>query len=146
MKPTFEGTVSILVKAYLNETLEVGNYCACAVGNLIASATGAELKKDPDKPYGGRFSWGRSKFYGGEWYFASPNENELQEEQLQSIGYSRVEINAIEKAFERAAHRVSGHESHKEFAGLMAVVDVLSDIHGIDLETKKSAKLQFVKL
>jgi hypothetical protein len=29
--------------------------------------------------------------------------------------------------------------------GLMKVVDVLADIHGVDLSVKESAKLQFVK-
>jgi hypothetical protein len=44
-RPTFEQTVDVLVKAYLNDTLVHGNCCACVVGNLCAHAIGTRVIK-----------------------------------------------------------------------------------------------------
>ena len=43
MTATFENTVDILVRAYLDGTLFKGNCCACAVGNLCAAALGLQI-------------------------------------------------------------------------------------------------------
>ena len=42
----FHETVGILVKAYLNDTLEHTNCHACAVGNMIASKMGISIIKN----------------------------------------------------------------------------------------------------
>jgi hypothetical protein len=46
MKATFENSVDVLVKAYLNDTLEHGQCHACAVGNLICAETGNLLNRE----------------------------------------------------------------------------------------------------
>jgi len=43
-KKLFDRTVSILSKAYLNDTLRHGDCYACAVGNLVCHAIGSEFK------------------------------------------------------------------------------------------------------
>lgn len=141
----FDETVSILVKAYLNDTLEVGNYCACAIGNLIAAKVGARFVKINSSCYGSRLKWEGVKYEGGEWYRSSDYESVFAGEQQTAIGYDRNHIYLIEKAFESAGRNRLISESENEFAGLMAVVDVLAGIHGIDLKAKESAKAMFVK-
>lgn len=142
MKPTFESTVSILVKAYLNDTLEVGNFCACAVGNLIADAVGAELVPVKGASVS-KYKWRHPEYVGSEWY-QSPTSITARS-QIRSTGYSFQEIWAIEKAFEKVRRMYCGTKDEEMFQGLMNVIDVLADIHGIDLKTRESAKLQFVK-
>jgi hypothetical protein len=65
---------------------------------------------------------------------------------IESTGYSFDEIWAIEKAFE-SARRYHYFETKDEemFQGLMNVLDVLAEIHGVNVETVSEAKLQFVK-
>lgn len=78
------------------------------------------------------------------------NENPTIEAhwQVDRTGYSVNELAKIEYAFETAP-RNCDYEDHLNdewmFNGLMAVVDVLADIHGIDLAEKESAKALFVK-
>ena len=54
-------------------------------------------------------------------------------------GYSVDELARIEFAFESVP---LGED--RMFKGLMAVVDVLSDIHGVDLSVKEESKMLFV--
>lgn len=159
MKATFENTVDILVKAYLNGTLEHSNCYACAVGNIVAYATGKKFIrsyafmrewkwKDCDYPAAGNDTggWGQvittccldgvpqvnlNNFYG---------EAKIQ---IESTGYSPTELSKIEFAFERADEGYS--EEEWMFNGLMAVVEVLAEIHQINIDQKESAKLLFVK-
>lgn len=133
----FNDTVSILVKAYLNDTLEHSNYCGCAVGNILAHHVGAELI-DTHKPEGRRFRWNHKKYYGGEWYCA-PRVGDVNH-LVKESGYSFDDIYKIEKAFEGAS-RIGDWM----FNGLVAVVDVLAEIHSVDLTAKENAKLLFVK-
>jgi hypothetical protein len=74
MKPTFSNTIDILVKAYLNDTLQHESCSACAVGNLVS-------------------------------------------------------------------HSMANHGP----MGLMAVVEILADIHGVSLEQKQEAISLFKK-
>lgn len=161
MRPTFEKTVDILVKAYLNDTLVHGYCAACAVGNIIAHANKIKITIDCGAP-----RWVGTKmfpewdevFYTG----AHPTDADAQvivmdgyrggaKEQIDSTGYSVVELAKIEKSFE--AHNPSyfiDYPTQKDmeqwmFNGLMAVVDVLAEIHGIDLKQREEAKLLFVK-
>jgi hypothetical protein len=45
MKASFDNTVSILVKAFLEGTLAKGDCDACAVGNICAAAVGTTVVK-----------------------------------------------------------------------------------------------------
>jgi hypothetical protein len=142
MRPTFNQTVDVLANAYLNDTLVVGNDCACAVGNLIAHGMGLKYK--------GSFWDGRSP----SWYMAYILDAKYMthgnyREELEATGYTPREIVMIESAFETGAKksRRRGSESGSDeemFDALMAVVDVLSEIHEVPLEQKEEAKLLFV--
>jgi hypothetical protein len=158
MKATFENSVSVLVKAYLNETLQHSNCYACAVGNMIAEACGIQYSKEPHKKLGWKgFDnlyelWDKSTDDQPEnWMNVIPGNGELRlykykgkvKEMIDSTGYTPQQLNEIEYAFE---HAEEGDDSDDfMFNGLMAVVDVLAQIHNVDLSTKESAKLLFVK-
>lgn len=165
MKATFENTVDILVKAYLNDTLKHGNCCACAVGNIIAANMGFEFcHEDPSAikspswkghPYPAYSEDGRSvngwgaAFYTSGWSGRQQitRENLSKKpviEQIMSTGYSWEELAKIEHSFETGDMGES--EDEYMFNGLMAVVDVLAEIHNIDLSEKKVAKKLFQKV
>lgn len=166
MKAIFEKTVDILVKAYLNNTLQHGNCYACAVGNIIASGLGCEVVKNRigsdkiswsnDMPYPGLdkdriTGWGAAfvtEFNSSGKLKQTINETALQahvvSQQIVASGYTWQELAKIEFAFES----VRGEDFTKDqlmFNGLMEVVDVLAEIHGIDLKIKEQAKQLFVK-
>lgn len=151
----FHETVGILVKAYLNDELEHMTCSACACGNIVANALGT-------KPARNKVSspviHDNNSFDDGtypHWYnvvVGHPDDTAALD-QISKTGYTAAEIIAIEKAFETAPGRPrdAGHYKGTStdpvwmFNGLMAVCDVLADIHKIDLQTKESAKLMFVK-
>lgn len=155
MTATFENTVSILVKAYLEGTLLKGHCCACAVGNICASAVGAKIIEVE------RWKGNYSSSGTADWDTGSPRwasvfltvEEDRQvrrpdryvdeaKRQIDATGYTWQQLAKIEAAFEGA---MEGYNDATEFAGLMAVVDVLANIHGIDLAAAESAKLLFVR-
>lgn len=161
-KATFEKTVDILVKAYLNDTLEHGNCTACAVGNIIAESEGTQPRKLKSFGMGEFYSWENK--VRPEWInvFCTPtarssqkiNESSLFGEakrQIDVTGYSYLELAKIEFAFERGntlGYIQIDDTPEKEqamFNGLMAVVDVLAEIHGISLEAREESKKLFVK-
>lgn len=154
MKPTFENTVSILVKAYLSDELAHSLCSACAVGNIVAASIGTRpmrCKTGPTEFENGEFENGEDATL---WLDALHNLNcNAGEMQIRATGYTHRELLRIEAAFEAAPGRPEkpgiwrGKQVDPEwmFNGLMAVVDVLAEIHGVDLSVKESAKLQFVK-
>lgn len=164
MKPTFEKTVDILVKAYLNGTLEHGNCAACAVGNIIAASIGANVVAR-------EYSWLRNGAHispiwdevfcssGAGKQVVLPEEYKgWVKKQIDTSGYSWQELALIERTFE--THSPFEDENYRDgaddadrdieeksmFNGLMAVVDVLAEIHGIDLKVREDAKSLFVKV
>lgn len=143
MKPTFDNTVDILVKAYLNDTLEHGNCSACAVGNLI-TASGYVFDSASHTGPHGKFQW-LAFIYAeqGKLYYTKYLNTRTAAEQIDATGYTWQQLARIEYAFEAVE---PGHcEDECMFRGLMAVVDVLAEIHNIDLEQKAQAKALFVK-
>lgn len=150
MKATFENSISVLVKAFFDDTLQHGNCYACAIGNLVASANGFKYVPCIDEKYqrlaldvnkGRYLKHNPNEGIGGNWFDGArwtdhANDKAIQE--MESIGYSWTEINRIERAFETAEM-----DGDYMFNGLMAVVDVLADIHGVDLTTKETAIGQF---
>lgn len=136
-RPSFEKTVDVLVKAYLNGTLEHGNCCACAVGNIIADSCGFKYVRTPGSCR--EWDW---LFYRPEWY--SKFDNRVRScYQTEATGYTVDELNKIEQAFE-GLDIARGYDYM--FDGLMRVLDVLAEIHKIDLSVKEQAKQLFVKV
>lgn len=149
---TFENSVNVLVKAYFDGTLEHGNCHACAVGNLVTQACGFTYKKAYGVGVGlmgCNILWShRDSYYEPDdsklsWYAVVKVGKKSLEglRQVEAVGYSIDELKRIEEAFES----VDWLSNDRMFDGLMAVVDVLADIHGISLEAKEEAKAMFVK-
>lgn len=148
MKATFDNSVRILVQAFLNDTLENGVCYACAVGNLII-AGGVPLEKydkndecrysepQSNSAYYSSANWLRYLRFNieGNKLFSTYDEA-MALKQINATGYTPFHLLKIEAAFEHAGD---------EFEGLMAVVEVLADIHNISLEAKEEAKKLFVK-
>jgi hypothetical protein len=139
----FEHSVNVLVQAYLNDTLEHLNCCACAVGNLVADACGYTYKKSTSRYI--KVEWDNG--INAAWFdhllgdmFTTNDTNVLGLKQIQSTGYSVEEIDKIERAFESARE-----EGDRMFEGLCQVVDVLADIHQVDLKQREEAKAMFIK-
>lgn len=146
----FNETVGILVKAYMNDTLRHMDCAACAVGNICGSMkwrfifctnTDTNLQvvlgqsfAEKNEPLGFWSRCDKSKFY----------KDGL--ETIEKTGYTVNELARIEYAFEAAEwEEMIEDDEVWMFNGLMAVVDILAEIHGIDLQQKESAKLMFVK-
>lgn len=144
-KELFDKTVSILVNAYQNDTLNPGDYCGCAVGNLIAASCGYKtIRQIEDVKW---IDKDGNLVPGYLWYSAlitrgAPITKNVRD-QISLTGYSIREIIEIEKAFERV-ERFIGRDN-RMFAGLMAVVDTLMLIHEATPQEAESAKLQFVR-
>ena len=158
MKASFENTVNILVKAYLNDTLEHLKCSACAVGNLVAAADNTTPRRYPDNKLDGMglkfdcWNWANNRqvaWYdvfmttGGTQRITPELYSDEAKRQIDVTGYAWEELARIEYAFETAPKGKDNDEWM--FNGLMAVVDVLADIHQVDLSVKESAKLLFVK-
>jgi hypothetical protein len=152
-KEKFNETVGILVDAYINNTLVHGHPCGCAVGNLIARKLNIKIRLVGDTiPVwdgpGSGFSWFK-RLYPDKVASGDVLEGVFQ---IDMTGYSVDEIVRIESAFESTCQKGSPgnivHDSKLDpdgYRGLMEVVDVLADIHGIDLSERETAKLLFSK-
>jgi len=148
----FSHTVNVLVKAFMDGTLQISNCAACAVGNMIADSCGYKFKHQ-----GKRLQWLNGDVLWHE-VFASaygvPRPVKMYNYvgdtkiQIDSTGYALSELQRIEQAFEESTAHIKKDDNDidAQFIGLMAVVDVLADIHGIDLKAKEEAKLLFVKV
>lgn len=158
----FDHTVNVLVRAYLKETLQHQNCACCAVGNIISEACGYTVHSTGEEDfwvdqkltvYDPRV-WGKvfgttvkKTFFGlrkiRETYFQFHKINSQTKIWADETGYSIPELARIERAFERAPMGKTSDQFM--FNGLMAVVDVLAEIHGIDLEKREETKKLFVK-
>jgi hypothetical protein len=146
MRPTFNQTVNVLVQAYLNDTLEHSNCYACAVGNIIAAANGFKYTKS-DFAFC-ELTWD-DNHRNAQWYdLVLGTRSKEAIDQATSTGYSVEEIIRIEAAFEcvecPTGDIMDTTNDQWMYDGLMAVVDVLAEIHGVSLEHKEEAKLLFV--
>lgn len=140
----FSETIDILVKAYMNGTLIHGNCSACAVGNIVASRCDYKFQKTRQGVFWQHYvsmwnnvfitSFGSQKVYPG--YYRGEAK-----EQIDSTGYTWQELAVIEKAFEFQNYHGSDADGYK---GLMAVVDVLCEIHECE-EVKEETKALFIK-
>lgn len=159
----FNHTVNVLVKAYLNDTLQRGNCYACAVGNMVAEACGYKLSK---LEY--YITWINpvTECHQDSWWLTAitnksglcigeddENNVALGLEEIDSTGYTLEELSRIEKAFELRSGLLQNLESkhgklslqERIFHGLMAVIDQLADIHQVDISVREESKLLFIK-
>lgn len=139
----FHETVGILVKAYMNNELKHQDCQACVVGNLCGGSVLWRFLFMTDET-----GKQRPTEFDNFWrkYLHFDSKELLLEEATNvclSTGYTIDQLARIEYAFETTPQLID--EDEWMFNGLMSVVDVLADIHGIDLEQKESAKLLFVK-
>lgn len=144
----FHDTVGILVKAYLNGELAHRSCTACAVGNLVAAKMGTRPLRDARNHKTG---FNNNYYENGvsQTWFSYSNYGPQKSDQSEMTGYSIAQLTIIEKAFEDTPSPDTGYLDYQNdewmFNGLMDVVDVLAEIHGVDLEVKQSAKEMFVK-
>jgi len=131
----FDRTVGILVKAYFDNTLQ--HDCrACAVGNLICSANSINPLSDWDYRWNEVFV---TTVLSGQGIHMQCYNGEAKR-QIDSTGYSVLELASIELAFETGDKRRTNM-----FNGLMSVVDCLMQIHEATTEEITQAKSLFKK-
>lgn len=144
-KEQFDHAVKVLVTAYLNSSLVQSNCHACAVGNLVAA--GLNIKYDQDLKWIGRQAAWPAVFVTlrhqipqvrRPWAYTGEAQ-----QQIDATGYTWQELARIEYAFERAPMGKTAEEYR--FNGLMAVIDVLCQIHELDEATVTQTKQSFVK-
>lgn len=152
-KEQFIKTISVLVRAFMDETLVHGHPCGCAVGNLLADKLGIKVVRVNNECA----FWDSDDHNGHDWFSAvyperhTNGKRELGLLQISVLGYTMQDIISIERAFEspQAMTKLSVNPNidydYDGYNGLMAVVDVLCDIHGMNEEEKKEAKELFVK-
>jgi len=147
-KPLFDKTLNILVKAYLNNTLQHGHCRVCAVGNLIAANCGYKFTNASVAVLdweNGISRWGNVFYtYDGKQLQDLSKYRGEAKKQIDSTGYSVKELSRIEFAFETAPKGNSDEEWM--YTGLMAVLSVLQEIHEVSKEEAAKAKALFVKL
>lgn len=154
----FDRTVGILVKAYMNNTLEHQYCAACAVGNIVAANMG--YKTEPKSSYfkdGIDTAWTECSFNGKPRTMYLNQMSKLAQDQIKSTGYTPYQLHLIEKAFEKVLHLdedlnnfddywYSGDKEYiasKMFDGLISVVDCLSEIHEASTTETSAAKQLF---
>jgi hypothetical protein len=156
-KELYDKTVDILVQAYFNDALESWDCTACAVGNIVAANMGYRRKdgfvrkwidkngQEVDVAWSEvhTISFGETAMFEGCY-------KGLAKQQIDSTGYSFKETALIESAFEKGygSREDNGHNINpkKMFNGLMAVIDVLDQIHkNTDGEATNKTKQRFQK-
>lgn len=154
----FNHTINILARAYLNNTLRRGDCSACAVGNILGTHKWSSLFITYN------FGEGEGKrqiialpgfalmnlainhiIQVPIWKLPEQVAKGIEEVRKAIIesGYTIEELARVENAFELAPE--GNNRDEAMFNGLMAVVDVLADIHSIDLKQKEEARKLFVK-
>lgn len=138
----FDRAIKALVKGFFNETLIATDTCACAVGNIVAYGAKIVLKKESyifgldGKPL-------MQRYYNGydvaAWFIAIHHGiiTESALENSRDSGYSFDELRQIEEAF--MINRDGSTDTERIFNGLIAVVEVLCEIDGIEPTEYKKA-------
>ena len=149
-KELFDRTVAVLVKAYQNDTLIHGSCCACAVGNLVAASCGIDDIFDVDewnkKALGEGFVGWHFVFItnsNGEQLIVPENYRGPAKFQIDATGYTWQELAKIEYAFETAPK--GDNDDDWMLNGLLAVYDVLCEIHEVADGEVQDAQSVFVK-
>jgi hypothetical protein len=157
MKATFENTMDILVKAYLNDTLKHNDCQRCAVGNIVHAAgfpyyelNGYSDSMPPDScgnwkalfvTFDGHQS---NRKLGIGWFIEDPSWVSAAEKMINATGYTEEQLAKVEYAFETASK--GKNEDDWMFNGLIAVLEVVAQIHGVDLDNKKVYEDKFTEI
>lgn len=145
LKPElYEKTVNILVDAYFNDTLQHSNCYACAVGNIVAGSNNIIFGgtcMHGIKWFGSDNILDTPTFYLGTGYKVPEKVVSL----VTNTGYSIPELAKIEVAFEMANQ--GNTPDDRMFNGLMAVIEVLDQIHqNTDTQLTTATKQKFIKV
>lgn len=158
MTQRFNNAIDALVYAFFNDTLAKGDCKFCAVGNICAAAYGVkpDLSAKWQKPIIGEYK--DNPFHYDDWsdivwqdIFSAPSERERAEVMIGATGYSANELWLIEEAFEdntkiliqMYSSKAKSEIMQDQYNGLMAVVDVLCEIEGIEDPTEYKQLFQF---
>lgn len=127
----FDLASGALIRAYLNGTLDAGRCAACACGNIAAAALGRRVFYDARV---GDYRWENASLKHREWFWqAARARNGIGQDALSDTGYTAIETAKVEDAFMDAA---AGGDN---YAGLLAVIDVLYTLHEIEDEAPRTA-------
>lgn len=161
----FKHSVGVLVLAYLNDTLSHGQCDRCAVGNLLGGhkewalvfctqshgndrqqviALGEREYVDRMSMKPAQVTW----FTMDEEKLGMLNAKSFGLSLIRNSGYTVLELARVEAAFEATnlcPYSLVWRKDENMFNGLMAVVDVLADIHGVDLTVREEAKIPFIE-
>jgi len=152
----FNRSVAVLVKAFFDGRLECTDCAACACGNLVAAANGYKVVPHdwllPSGELGPDAEWFDCNRAQEGWPSDMAEVTEEGLRQIASTGYTTAQFTQIEAGFMMLKHHQAIEiaaeaygEVKENWFRLMNVVDVLADIHGIDLTTATAAKALFVK-
>lgn len=168
----FHRSVDVLATAYREGNLQSSECQACAVGNLCADAMGMKVGAVPSEYGARRLGWikedGSKYSYAGFWldplfrlhrYSSSSSEEQVYSvhkegaKQILATGYTSLELDTIERAFEGACKAVrvklgknAGYNDDSvHYAGLVAVYDALCTIHEVEVIDRVEADVLFFK-
>jgi hypothetical protein len=132
----YRKTVDILFQAYFNDTLKHDDCSACAVGNMVAANMGITTQQLTPRIHL-RQGWNRVfTTFTSTRQFINPKgyvPGSEAKTQIDSTGYCWQDLAKIEFAFETAPKGESDEDWM--FNGLVAVLDVLKDIHQVEDNT-----------
>lgn len=147
----FDKTVGILVKAFINGTLEAANCSACAVGNIVADSLDLQLVRNKyDRLQAKGYQNGNPERDTGFWY-RFIWEGEVSDEhnsgfvfQCEKTGYTAKQLAKIEQSFMNGVQFcVDTKIEDENYTGLMRVIDALMLIHEATPEQATEAKKLF---
>lgn len=147
----FTRAIKALVDAFFGGYLAKFECHACAVGNICASALGVKKEQILNAMYKPSVDNRYELQYWAQWGHVFTTTQGIQKlvrskytgeakKAIDSTGYSLIELAKVERAFENNTE--INHESYDcydesqimqdQYNGLMAVVDVLCEIEGIN--------------
>lgn len=139
----YQKSIDALVQAYFNDTLVHTNCMACAVGNLVAHANGAVVKRRNEQ----LVQWETDNeiiFNMSDvpqnlrWWNGVLSSRDPTISDGYGTGYTLKELSQIESAFEDRGTG-SRDRNWEMFESLMRVVSVLDRIHEVEDETISTA-------
>jgi hypothetical protein len=148
----FNNAITALVKGFFEGTLFKNSCSACAVGNMVAYSLNYKIDNDKGNNWadGTMTAWDSvfTTSYGKQKFLPDRYVDEAKE-QIDSTGYTVDELAKVEFAFETHTkidwcdrkHFTQERLMADQFNGLMAVVDVLMEIEGMDKTVNDYRKL-----
>lgn len=163
----FDRAIKALAQAFFNDTLARYNCGMCAVGNIIAESNNLKvINKKGQYFYNSEVAkWSLIVqcetntilrtveaaiiFHNKNWHATKPEVSDIEKGflMIKNTGYSIDDIYKIEAAFENNTSISHGHYFEKsqdeimkdQYSGLMAVVEVLCKIEGLESSEYKKA-------